>query len=217
MMKVYLTDDQTLFLDSLRLYLEGDPEVDIVGSSATGGETLKTLPVTGADILLLDLKLPDMPGIEVAAAVKRNCPGVKIIILTSFEDEEDMLAVLAEGIDAYLVKDIAPRDLISVMKTVAADFSVMYPGSREFIRRIIRKEMGHYRALAGEYNLGSLNVQEYKIVKLVTEGQSNKEIAASLGYTEGTIKNYLSRILQKTGCRDRTHLAVQALREDLED
>lgn len=215
MIKAYLTDDQTLFLDSLRLFLEGDPGVEIVGSSSTGGETLEVLPKTGADILLLDLKLPDIPGIEVAAAVKQTCPGMKIIILTSFEDEDDMLAVIAEGVDAYLVKDISPGDLLMAMKTVAAGFSVMYPGSGEIMRRIIRKEMEHYLALRGRNNLGSLNIQEYKIVKLVTEGRSNKEIAASLGYTEGTVKNYLSRILQKTGCRDRTHLAVQALKEDL--
>ena len=217
MIRVYLTDDQTLFLDSLQLYLQGEKSIEVTGSSVTGRETLAAFKIRQPDVLLLDMRLPDITGLEVAETVKRDYPEVKIIVLSSFENENDMLAGIAGGIDGYVVKDISPENLILVIHTVMAGFSVMHPGSHEIMRQIIRREMGHYLSMEGACNFEALNMQEYRIVKLVTEGKSNKEIASLLEYTEGTVKNYISRILQKTGCRDRTHLAVQALKGDLEE
>ncbi|MBN2049988.1 MAG: response regulator transcription factor [Spirochaetales bacterium] len=217
MIRIYLTDDQTLFLDSLKLYLQGEKQFHVLGTFLNGKETLEALKKEQPDLILLDLRLPDITGLEVAETVKREYPKVKIIVLSSFENESDMLSAVAGGIDGYVVKDISPAHLILVINTVMAGFSVMHPGSHEIMRQIIRKEMAHYLSLDGIHNFDSLNIQEWKIVQLVTEGKSNKEIASQLDYTEGTVKNYISRILQKTGCRDRTHLAVQALRGEAQE
>lgn len=217
MINVFLTDDQTLFLNSLQQYLQKVKDINVLGSFTTGMETLDALKKDQPDILLLDLRLPDMTGLEVAKTVKNTYPDVKILILSSFENENDMLSAIAGGVDGYVVKDITPGDLILVIQTIMANFSVMHPGSHEIMKQIIRREMGHYLSLEGLYNFDSLNMQEHRIVKLVIEGKNNKEIASQLGYTEGTVKNYLSRILQKTGCKDRTHLAVQAMKGTLEE
>ncbi|MBN1648505.1 MAG: response regulator transcription factor [Spirochaetales bacterium] len=214
MINIYLTDDQTLFLDSLEVYLRKEKQVRVLGTFLNGKETLAALRKEQPDVMLLDLKLPDITGLEVAETVKRVYPKIKIIVLSSFENESDMLAAIAEGIDGYVVKDISPKNLILVINTVMAGFSVMHPGSHEIMRRVIRRDMSHYFSLNGICDFKSLNIQEHKIVLLVTEGKSNKEIAAQLDYTEGTVKNYISRILQKTGCSDRTHLAVQAMKGD---
>ncbi|MBI9107466.1 MAG: response regulator transcription factor [Spirochaetales bacterium] len=215
MITVFLTDDQTLFLDSLGLYLQGDPEVEVIGSSVTGRDTISAVRKKQPRLLLLDLKLPDMPGLEVAEVLKNEFPEMKIIILTSFENENDMLSVVACGIDGYIIKDISPEQLILVIKTIDAGFSVMHPGSYKSVSKAISKELCHFIEMNGCYDFSNFNLQEQRIIKLITEGKSNKEIASLLTYTEGTVKNYLSKILQKTGCRDRTHLAVQALKKDL--
>ena len=215
MIKVYLTDDQTLFLESLHLFLQKENAVEVVGSSTTGKETITALKTLYPDLLLLDLKLPDISGLDVAAAVKEQNPEMKIIILASFENENDILSVVSTGIDGYIVKDISPENLIQVIKTVAAGFSVMHSGSYDIMKKVIQKEVNHHLAMSGPFNFSSLTVQEWKIVRFIAEGKSNKEIAALSKYTEGTVKNYLSRIMEKTGCRDRTHLAVQALKKDL--
>ena len=215
MIKVYLTDDQTLFLESLHLFLQKENAIEVVGSSTTGQGTITALKTLYPDVLLLDLKLPDISGLDVAAAVKKQNPETKIIILTSFENENDILSVISTGIDGYIIKDITPENLIQVIKTVAAGFSVMHSGSYDIMKKVIRKEAGHHRAMSGSVNFDSLTIQELEIIKFVAEGKSNKEIASLTKYTEGTVKNYLSRIMQKTGCKDRTHLAVQALKKDL--
>ena len=215
MIKVYLTDDQTLFLESLHIFLQKEHTVEVIGSSTIGKETITALKTLNPDVLLLDLKLPDISGLDVAAAVKEQNPETKIIILTSFENENDILSVVSTGIDGYVIKDITPENLIQVIKTVAAGFSVMHSGSYDTIKKVIQKEVKHHLAMGGSSDFGSLSVQEWKIIKFVAEGKSNKEIANLTKYTEGTVKNYLSRIMEKTGCRDRTHLAVQALKKDL--
>ena len=215
MIKVYLTDDQTLFLESLHLFLQKENDVEVVGSLLTGKETITALKTLYPDVLLLDLKLPDISGLDVATAVKEQNPEMKIIILTSFENENDILSVVSTGIDGYIVKDITPEHLIQVIKTVTAGFSVMHSGSYNIMKKVIRKELGHQLEMSGFFDFSSLSIQEWKIIKFVSEGKSNKEIANLTKYTEGTVKNYLSRIMEKTGCRDRTHLAVQALKMDL--
>jgi len=213
--KVYLTDAQTLFLESLRLFLQKEPAVEVIGSSITGKETMASLKTICPDVLLLDLKLPDISGLDVAAAIKEQNPNTKIIILTSFENENDILSLVPTGICGYIVKDITPDHLIQVIKTVDAGFFVIHPASFGIMKKVIQQEENHLLAMICPSDFSSLNTQEWKIVKFVVEGKSNKEIADITEYTEGTIKNYLSRIMQKTGCKDRTHLAVQALKKNL--
>ena len=151
MIKVYLTDDQTLFLESLHLFLQKENAIEVVGSSTTGKGTITALKTLYPHVLLLDLKLPDISGLDVAAAVKEQNPETKIIILTSFENENDILSVVSTGIDGYIIKDITPENLIQVIKTVVAGFSVMHSGSYDIMKKVIQKEVTHHLAMGGPF------------------------------------------------------------------
>lgn len=214
MIRVLVVDDQVLFLDSLELFLRQDDAIEVVGTASNGNDALALVKRSRPDILLLDVRLPDIGGLEVARIVKFDYPEVKIVLLTTFEAEEDILSAFALGCEGYLLKDVKPADLVRAVNSVFHGLIVMHPAAQEALRRMIRAGFGDGPSASGDCSLASLSVQELNIVRLVAAGLSNKEIAAKLTYTEGTVKNYLSKILQKTGCKDRTHLAIQLLKKE---
>ena len=216
MISVQIVDDQYLFLESLELFLRRDNSITVSGISSSGKEALEMIRKEPPDILLLDIKLPDISGLHVAHRVKEEFPSVKIIILTTFEEENDILDAFKTGCEGYVVKDIKPAELIMMIKSVYNGLIVLHPAAHAVIRKYINDNMDHFLAISERCSFDNLTMMEFSIVKLLTEGKSNKEIADALHYTEGTIKNYISRIMQKTGCKDRTHIAVQSLKQDIQ-
>ena len=215
MIRVVIADDQSLFLESLDLYLSRSEEIQVVATAASGEEAIQQTRKHKPDVLLLDVKMPAPSGLEVAEVLKSELPEVKIIILTTFENEEDVLTAFAIGVEGYLIKDIKPEELILTISSVQRGLFIMHPTAYRSARECILRNSGHHINGCFKTTFEHFTVQEERIVQLITEGKSNKEIASRLDYTEGTVKNYISRILQKTGCRDRTHLAVFTLKRDI--
>jgi DNA-binding NarL/FixJ family response regulator len=214
MIRVLLVDDQILFLDSLELFLRQDDGIEVSGTASNGNDALAIIKSSKPDIVLLDIKLPDRSGVEIARLVKFEYPEVKIMLLTTFEEEGDILSAFSLGCEGYVLKDIKPADLVRAVNMVFHGMIVMHPAAHAVVRKAIQKELGAALSGGSHCSLSALTVQEVNIARLVAVGLSNKEIAAQLAYTEGTVKNYLSKILQKTGCKDRTHLAIQILRQE---
>jgi len=215
MIRVFIADDQGLFAESLKLFLQQDPEIEVAGTATTGKETIEAMGETQPDVLLLNSCLPDMPGLETAQSIRIKYPEVRILILTAVQNEDDMLSYFCIGISGYIIKDIKPPELSLAVKSVFYDLFIMHPEIHSVIRKYVEKDLAHHVAMAKGVDFSSLTIQEQKIVKLLAEGKSNKEISDLLSYTEGTVKNYISRIFQKTGCRDRLHIAIQALKQEL--
>lgn len=215
MIRVVMADDQSLFLESLQMYLSANEDIKVVGTATAGGEAILQVRKHKPDVLLLDLKMPPPGGLEVAATIKSELPETRIIILTTFENEEDILSAIAIGVEGYAVKDIKPEELILAILSVNKGLFVMHPSAYRAARECISKNLDHHLSMRQNSDFERLTVQEERIVQLIAEGKSNKEIAVGLDYTEGTVKNYISRILQKTGCGDRTRLAVFALKRNM--
>jgi len=214
MIKVCIVDDQNLFLDSLALYLGQDPGIEVLATESAGSRTLDMIRKTTPDVLLLDLKMPEMSGLEVAREVKSNFPDMRIIILTTFEIDTDIIAAFALGCEGYILKDVRPADLILAVKSVFSGMTIMHPAARSVICDVVSRESPSPFQPSEAVVFSSLTPREMTIAQMVSRGFSNKQIADRLSYTEGTVKNYISRILQKTGCSDRTHLAIHLIRTE---
>ena len=210
-----MADDQSLFLESLELYLKGTEGIQVVGTAVSGEEAIQQVRIHKPEVLLLDLKMPSPGGIEIAEIIKKELPETRIIILTTFENEKDILSAFTIGVEGYVIKDIKPEELILAISAVHRGLFIMHPAAYHVARECIARNIDHHLAMCQDTDFEGLTVQEERIIQLIAEGKSNKEIAALLDYTEGTVKNYISRVLQKTGCRDRTRLAVFAVKRDM--
>lgn len=213
MIKVFIIDDQILFLDSLALFLKQDADISIVGTATSGKQGLEKLADDPPDVVLLDLQLPDMSGLDVAETLKKSKAEVKIIILTSFDMDSDIIRAFMLGCSGYVLKDIKPADLVLTVKGVYRGLIIMHRAAQDIIGNRISLGTGYEKAEEKAFPFDTLNAQELRIIQLLCEGHSNKEIAFQLNHTEGTVKNYVSRILEKTGCKDRTQLVIHSLKQ----
>ena len=214
MIKVIIADDQTLFRKMLEEILAKDTEIRIVATAADGKEAVALAKHYRPDIILLDIKMPEKSGIEALKELKIVLPEVKIMMLTTFEDVESITESCSLGADGYLVKDMKPEVLKMAIKCVYHDIVL-------FHRTV-------YHVIAPALSVNSLNTKEkfefgnlsfdavdIQIIKLIAEGRTNKEIAQILNYSEGTIKNKVSRILGMTGFSDRTQISVFAIKNNI--
>ena len=207
MIKVMLVDDQNLVRKGVRSLLELSQEIVVVAEAADGMEAVRTIPQVNPDVVLLDMRMPQMSGLDVLLALSEAGTLPPTIILTTFDDDELVLAGIKAGARGYLLKDVALEELVNAVKTVAEGGSMVKP-------------MVTQRLLKGLENLKTdfysldrpdpLTERETEILRLMAGGYSNKEIAHSLGVAEGTIKNHVSSILSKMGVRDRTRAVLKA-------
>jgi DNA-binding NarL/FixJ family response regulator len=205
--KVMLVDDQNLVRKGVRSLLELSEEIEVVAEASDGVEAVRTIPEVNPDVVLLDMRMPEMSGLDVLLALSKAGTLPPTIILTTFDDEELVLAGIKAGARGYLLKDVALAELVGAVKTVAEGGSMVKP-------------MVTQRLLKGLENLKTdfysldrpdpLTERETEILRLMAGGYSNKEIANSLGVAEGTIKNHVSNILSKMGVRDRTRAVLKA-------
>lgn len=199
---VVLVDDHQIVRRGLRDLLDGDPRVVVVGEAGDAGQAMRRIPALRPQVVLLDVQLPDGSGVEVCRAVKELLPDTAVLILTSFDDDEALLASILAGAAGYLLKQVREQDLVDAVVRVAAGQSLLSPEvTARVLRRLREPEPVDAR-------LASLTVSERRIVGLIADGLTNRQIAGRVGSTEKTVKNHVSAMLAKLGLASRTQAAL---------
>ena len=217
MIKVLIADDQQLIRESLRLYLENEGEFCVTDIVDNGHEVLESIEKNVPDIILMDIRMPLLDGVECTNLVKQKNPLIKIIILTTFDDDEYVYNALKYGASGYLLKGIALDQLSEAIKTVYSGQAMINPDIASKVLQLFYKmaNEGNSMIEPSKGEVENLTETEWKIVRAVSKGLSNKEIAGSLFLSEGTVRNYISTILDKLELRDRTQLAIWAVQMSL--
>ena len=214
MIKVMVVDDQILLKQTLLFMLKQDNEIIPIDGGENGQIAIENCKEYQPNIILMDLRMPKMGGLEALEIIKKLYPSIKIIVLTTFEDNESIFTSLKNGADGYIVKDIRPEELILAVKSVANNLYVMHPNVlevfKEEMKSIKQKTEGHHEII-DQFDLTPI---EIKIIQELVNGKSNREIAEMLSFTEGTVKNKVSRLLAKLDLKDRTQVAVFAIKND---
>ncbi len=208
MINVYLVDDQNLVRQGVKALLELAEGINVVGEADGGQAAIDNIPTVNPDVVLLDMRMPSMSGLDVLRELKKQDKLPPTIILTTFDDDEWVLAGIKSGAKGYLLKDVPLEDLVDGIKKVAAGETLVRP-------QITKKIISGVEDLKNDFMSfeipDPLTTRETEILRLMAGGHSNKEIANSLFVAEGTVKNHVSNILSKIGVRDRTRAVLKAL------
>lgn len=206
--RILLCDDQRLFREGLRTILETESDFEVAGEAANGEEAVALAQQLAPDLVLLDVRMPRMDGVEATRRI-RAAGDRQVVILSTYDDDEFILEALKAGAAGYLLKDFPSEELIKALRTIHHGGGVLIPPP---IAAKVAEEIRRDRPTgAGSSLLEPLTRREDEILRLVARGRSNKEIAEQLFLTEGTVKNYISRIYAKLGARDRTQAALWAV------
>lgn len=205
--RVLLVDDQRLMRDGLRTLLELESDMAVVGEAGNGQEGVQVYAELLPDVVLMDIRMPVMNGVEATARLCQDWPEANIIILTTFDDDEYLFEGLRAGAKGYLLKDVSGDELAMAVRAVAGGSALL--GS-SVAQRVLAQIADLAPAQPAPPLADPLSERELEILQLIAEGLSNPEIAARLFLAEGTVKNYVSNILQKTGTRDRTQAVLKA-------
>jgi DNA-binding NarL/FixJ family response regulator len=205
-LNVLIVDDQRLMREGLRTLLELEADIVVVGEAENGAEALTAYERLGPDVVLMDIRMPEMNGVEATGHLCRKWPQAKVLILTTFDEDAYVIKGLQAGALGYLLKDVSGDELATAVRTIAAGNALI--GS-EVARRVLTG-FTKTAVAARDDLLEPLSERELEILSLIAQGFSNPEIAKHLFLAEGTVKNYVTNILQKTGAKDRTEAAVKA-------
>jgi len=211
-MRVAIADDHRLMLDGIKRALETAPDIEVVGEAMSGDEMLALLPQVNPDVVILDLRMPNGDGLDTLTRIRQDHPGMKVIILSMFEDSEHIDQALQRGADGYVVKSINPLDLPSTIRQVVDGAVHMRGVATSASRGDAATQDGAARSSAG---IHLLTERELTILRLVAEGLSNLDIANRLFVTEQTVKFHLSNIYRKLGVANRTEATRYAYRAKL--
>lgn len=206
MIRVLLADDQVLLRESIGYILGNEEEIEIVGMAENGREVIEKCKELKPDIILMDIEMPKMSGVHATSIIKEEYPEVKVIILTTFENADNIMESFVANVDGYIVKNINHEDLILTIKCVQSGLTVIH----ESVKKIMVERFKGLIDYKSQYE-DVLTQKEINIVKLIAKGSSNKEIAKALNYSEGTIKNNVSKILEKLNMTDRIQIAIFAM------
>jgi DNA-binding NarL/FixJ family response regulator len=207
--RVFLVEDQALVREGIRSLLALEKEIEVVGTAADGPEAVAAIPTSGADVVLLDMRLPKLSGLDVLRRLSEAGKLPPSIILTTFDDEAIVLEGLRAGARGYLLKDVSLSELVGAIRTVAAGGTAIHPIVSERVVRGLESAKNEFPRLEPP---DPLTERELEVLRLMTGGYSNREIARALGVAEGTVKNHVSSILSKLGVRDRTRAVLQAVK-----
>ncbi|MEY8701058.1 response regulator transcription factor [Streptococcus ferus] len=212
MTKVLIADDQELIRESLKIVLSAYPDIEVVGAVGDGFEVLEKLKTVTADVILMDIRMPKMDGVLCTKMVKEQYPNVKVIILTTFDDDEFIFSALKYGASGYILKGISMEDLHQAIETVSQGNAMINPDIATKVVKLFSQIAQSNSAIqVQETSVADISKAEWKIIQQIGFGLSNKEIAMKLYLSEGTVRNYLSNILSKLNLRDRTQLAIWAV------
>ena len=207
---VVIVDDHTIVRQGLRTYLELQPDILVVGEAANGSEAMALVRDTLPDIVLMDLVMPVMDGVDATRAITALSPSTRVIVLTSFSEDEKVFASIKAGAQGYLMKDVLPSDLVAAIRTVNRGEAQLDPE----IARKVMQEFANPQPVAPKHDLTE---RELEVLRLIAQGKSNKDISEDLVLSEKTVKTHVSNILQKLHLSDRTQAAVFALRQKIVD
>ncbi len=207
MIKVMLVDDQNLVRQGVRSLLELSEEIEVVAEAPDGQEAIRMMGEVNPDVVLLDMRMPGLSGVDVLRTLNERGELPPTIILTTFDDDDLVLAGIRHGARGYLLKDVSLAELVNAVKTVAAGGSMVKPAVTERLLKGLQNMETDFSSLDRP---DPLTERETEILRLMAGGYSNKEIANSLGVAEGTVKNHVSNILSKMGVRDRTRAVLKA-------
>lgn len=212
--RVLLVDDHTLLRAGIRLLLESQPDIEIVGESEDGLDAVRKTLELGPDIVLMDIGMPGMNGLEATREIKRCRPETQVLTLTMHENEEYFFQVLSAGASGYVLKRAAPTELVSAIRSVSQGGAFLYPS-------VARKLVDDYlqRVQGGEEKASydGLTDREREVLRLIADGRSNQEIAESLCLSSKTVERHRSNIMEKLNIHNRTGLIKYAIRKGLID
>lgn len=212
MIKVLIADDQELIRQSLQIVLNTKEDMQVTGTAADGQEVIQCIRKEVPDVILMDIRMPKMDGVQCTKIIKENYPQVKIIILTTFDDDEFVYNALKFGASGYLLKGVSMDELAEAIRTVHSGRAMINPDiATKVVKLFSQMAKADYSIQVEEQNQAELTKTEWKIIEQVKCGASNREVAEKLSLSEGTVRNYLSTILNKLELRDRTQLAIWAV------
>lgn len=216
MIRVLIVDDDSFIRESLKVLIGLDAGIEVAGTAGDGREALTLLGELpgGADVVLMDIRMPGCDGVEGTRLIKEAYPSAAVLMLTTFDDDEYIIEALRAGASGYLLKNIPPDRIIQGIKTVHEGNMLIHPEIARklagFLQPSARQEAPEAQPLASY----GLTKSERAVVTSIAEGLTNKEIAAKLFLSEGTVKNYITDILSKLGVRDRTQIAILYLKTE---
>jgi two-component system response regulator DevR len=205
-LRVFLLDDHEVVRSGLRRLLETGGDIEIVGEAGTVAEALARIPPTKPNVAVLDVRLPDGSGIEVCRDIRSRWPEIGCLMLTSYADDEALFAAIMAGAAGYLLKRVGSTDLVDAVRRTGAGESLLDPSLTQRVLERLRAGPDE------DYRLASLTPQERRILELITEGRTNRQIAEAMILAEKTVKNYISNLLAKLGVERRTQAATFAAR-----
>lgn len=206
MIRVMLVDDQSLVRQGLNSLISLEDDMEVVGEAGGGREAISLVESIKPDVILMDMRMPNCNGVEATAEILKRHPGLKILVLTTFDEDEYIFESLKAGASGYLLKDTPSEDL-------AAAIRIVFHGHTQLGPTIAPKVLARLKPFspqADQMPVKFMTEREQEILKLIARGLNNKEIAAALHITEGTVKNHISSILTQLGVRDRTQAALWA-------
>lgn len=208
--RVFLVDDQQLVRGGFRMLVDSQADMEVVGEAGDGGEAVERLQVTAADVVLMDVRMPRMDGVEATRAITARGEVPRVVVLTTFDLDEYAFSAIKAGAAAFLLKDAPPEDLLAAIRTVHAGDSVVAPSTTRRLLDQFAAVLPDAPGTRPDDRLAGLTDREREVLVLVGRGRSNTEIATDLVVAEATVKTHVGRLLAKTGSRDRVQLVVLA-------
>ncbi|MDG5788053.1 response regulator transcription factor [Evansella sp. AB-P1] len=209
MIRILLAEDQGMVRQGLKMMIETDPELKVTGEASNGKDAVTLCETHQFDLIILDIRMPVMDGLEASRIIHSRWPERKVLILTTFNDDKYALEALKSGARGYMLKDAEPEELIrSIRSCLSGGIMLQDQVAAKVMPKLINKE-------ASEGADPSITPRELDIIRRIGEGRSNKEISEELGLSVGTIKNHISIILDKLELRDRTQIAIYAIRRNI--
>jgi DNA-binding NarL/FixJ family response regulator len=213
--RVIIVDDQVLMRDGLASLLDFQPEIEVVGKAENGKEAIAVVADLLPDVVLMDVRMPVMDGIEATAKIHHQFPEIKVLMLTTFDDEAYVKGALRAGAFGYVLKNTPAHDLAQAIQMAQRGMVQLAPSAANKVAKMKEKPLLSEKDIDAENPLHNLTEREVEVLRLVVQGASNREIADRLVITEGTVKSHISNILNRLDARDRTQAAVIAVKHGL--
>ena len=212
MIKVLIADDQELIRESLKIVLGANEDMEVTGIAENGEQVLSEIKKEKPNVILMDIRMPGIDGVECTRLVKEKYPDIYIIVLTTFDDDEYIFGALKYGASGYLLKGISMKNLAEAIRTVVSGKAMINPEITDKVVKLFNHMAQSSYAIQVDNELTEeLTKTEWRVIQKIGCGMSNKEIASELALSEGTVRNYLSSVLSKLELRDRTQLAIWAV------